>query len=309
MREYHPPVLDLHDVCSNTVTPDALKAAASQFDAAMRAHGVLYIENCGVSDLLVSTLRRQAFEYFHAAKMDKSDSEVYGAEGYTAIGRETVETSRTKHVSPARDIVESLVLYSADSPACPSQLRDTVREYLQHTRRIMLLLVRLMAHALDEPNIANMFDDIGHPLKLAHYPVDVAGTQGYGAHKDYGGFTILSQQHDAFPNQGALHVLVDDAWCVVPPRKSSLLVNAGELIQRWTNDVYKSPLHRVVLDQKRTKSRISIVFFSGPKSHTVVAPLKSLCSLESPPKYHPVNAHEWIQNKLQLNNGNTSSRD
>ncbi len=307
MREFHPPVLSLRGLWGESVSSSALDVAAARFDVAMRTHGVLYIEDCGLSDELVSRLRRKAVQFFQTGKIDKSDSDTYGAEGYTGIGRETVGTSHTNQVA-TRDIVESLVLFSADSVACPDELRDDVRQYLQHSKRISLLLVRLMAHALNEPKVIDMFDGEEYPLKIAHYPAAVSGTQGYGAHTDYGSFTLLAQEYgDAFPAQGSLQAFVDNTWCVVPPRKGALLVNSADLIERLTNGVYKTPLHRVVLAENRTQSRLSIVLFTAPKRNVKVAPLEKCCSKLSPAKYEPVIAHEFVQRKLQRNNGIATS--
>ena len=38
----------------------------------------------------------------------------------------------------------------------------------------------------------------------------------------------------------------DGSWHGVPSRAGALLVNAGDLIQVWTNDRWRSPPHRVV---------------------------------------------------------------
>jgi hypothetical protein len=40
-------------------------------------------------------------------------------------------------------------------------------------------------------------------------------------------------------------VLVDGDWIDVAPVPGTLVVNAGDLIQRWSNDVWKSNVHRV----------------------------------------------------------------
>lgn len=306
MEEYHPPVLNLSELSGKSISPEALSLAASKFDEAMREQGVLYVKNSGVSQELIDTIRRKALNLFKTGDMNKSDAETYGAEGYTGVGREMVGTSQTNAETP-RDNVESLILYSINSAACPTELRAEIGEYFEHTTRIMLIMVKLMAYALKEAPLTELFDDQGHTLKLSHYPSNASGTQGYGAHKDYGGFTILAQDDSTV--QGSLQIFKDNEWFVVPPKKSHLLINAGELIERWTNGVYKSPLHRVALAPNRTDSRLSIVYFSGPKSDTVVSPLKQCCSRQSPSKYKPVVSHQWILHKLSLNNGNFTNNN
>ncbi len=308
MPLYHPPVLDLAGFFDDSVSPKSIDEAASKFDKAMRDTGVIYLDNCGIPEELMATLRRKALNYFRDDSSDRIYSDKYGNEGYTAMGSEMVSSSQTYQAS-VRDTVESLYIFSADSDKCPEELRDVVRDYRQRTLRVMLFLVRLMAHALGEPKLNSLFDANGHALKLAHYPAGVEGTQGYGPHKDYGSYTLLAQDDgDAFPVQGALELFSDGVWYTVPPRKGALLVNAGMLIERWTNGLYKSALHRVTLSKDRTHSRLSIVYFTSPKDHTCVKPLEQCCSKDLPPKFKPVLSHEWVQHKLDLNNGNTASK-
>ncbi len=75
-----------------------------------------------------------------------------------------------------------------------------------------------------------------HKLRLAYYPeqlVDpVPGQLRNAAHTDFAGFTILLQ--DSAP--GGLQVLMPDgSWIGVPSVPGTLVINTGDLLQRWTN--------------------------------------------------------------------------
>src|SRR6185503_17767344 len=64
-----------------------------------------------------------------------------------------------------------------------------------------------------------------------------------GPHTDVGSLTILAV-NDA---PGGLQVLFPDGeWRDVRPAPAQLVVNLGDMMGRWTNDRWKSTVHRVV---------------------------------------------------------------
>ena len=71
-------------------------------------------------------------------------------------------------------------------------------------------------------------------------PVD--GQMRMGAHTDYGSITVLLADH--VPGLQ----LRDDAgrWHDVLPPEDGFLVNIGDLLAEWTNDRWRSTMHRVV---------------------------------------------------------------
>lgn len=50
-------------------------------------------------------------------------------------------------------------------------------------------------------------------------------------------------QQDETPG---LQVHLNGEWYDVPPVKGAYIVNLGDMLQRWTNDTFRSTLHRVV---------------------------------------------------------------
>lgn len=63
---------------------------------------------------------------------------------------------------------------------------------------------------------------------------------GCGAHCDYGVLTLLVT--DGTPG---LQILKDDGWHDVPPLPGTVVVNLGDMLERWTSGKYKSNMHRV----------------------------------------------------------------
>jgi isopenicillin N synthase-like dioxygenase len=129
-------------------------------------------------------------------------------------------------------------------------------------------------------------------LRLNHYPVcpdpapadsptdPARGQLGIRHHTDAGALTVLLQ--DEHPG---LQVLRGGAWHTVAPRPGALVVNIGDVVQVWSNDVYPAPLHRVIASDAH--ARYSAPYFFNPAYETDYSPLAQ------PPRYRPINWGEF----------------
>eukprot|EP00123_Amoebidium_parasiticum_P021061 comp60925_c0_seq1/m.47878 comp60925_c0_seq1/g.47878 ORF comp60925_c0_seq1/g.47878 comp60925_c0_seq1/m.47878 type:complete len:314 (-) comp60925_c0_seq1:562-1503(-) len=306
------PVIDLGPY--RTGTPQEREAVARQWDDAFRKVGFAAVVGHGVSSGVIEGLYDSALSFFKLPLEEKLHyclNKGYGHGGYVPVGVEAVGRSRGDTTLPP-DVVENMVFNSAGDerdavPEEPPQFRSAVQEYWRAMQDLLQLLLEISAQALSLPR--DHFTPSYGPtackcnLRLAHYPPQqtppAPGQLRYGAHTDYTGFTILRQ--DDCP--GGLEVLMGDEWVPVPPLAGSFVINAGDLIQQWTNDRWLSNLHRVTnppigLD----RSRLSLVFFTGPHDDTLVTPLSTCCSDENPSKYPPVRSGEHLRRKLGLTN-------
>jgi isopenicillin N synthase-like dioxygenase len=76
------------------------------------------------------------------------------------------------------------------------------------------------------------------------------------------------------------------------------VVNIGDMMAQWTNDVWVSTLHRVANPEAgQLARRQSIAFFQNTNYDTIIKPLATCVSEANPPRYEATPAGEWLVDK------------
>lgn len=117
-------------------------------------------------------------------------------------------------------------------------------------------------------------------LAPLYYPPLPQNTQkiSAGAHTDFGCLTLLAQK-----DIGGLEICgADDIWRAVPPLNNMLVVNIGDMLERWTAGRYRSTRHRV--QNKSGCDRYSIAYFFDPDPDADLSPLPNCVANYSDPK-------------------------
>jgi isopenicillin N synthase-like dioxygenase len=126
-------------------------------------------------------------------------------------------------------------------------------------------------------------------LRLLHYWPESHNANhstahiGAGAHTDYGLLTLL-QQDDV----GGLQVFNKHTsqWLKVPYIEGALVVNIGDMMERWSSKQFQSTIHRVISNPD--KHRYSVPFFFSPNIDTPIQPFATQKgSLRSTPLSFP----------------------
>ncbi len=168
-------------------------------------------------------------------------------------------------------------------------------------KRVVLAqqLARVLALSLnlDETYFEEMFQYPNAAFVLNYYPPPAPGAArksqwSFSPHTDYSAFTLLSQDM-----LGGLQVRnAAGDWIDVPPVAGAFVVNIGDLLATWTNDLYASTLHRAM--NTGDVARISVPLFVSPLGTTVVKCLETCCGPNNPPRYEPVTAAAYVRNLL-----------
>jgi isopenicillin N synthase-like dioxygenase len=186
-------------------------------------------------------------------------------------------------------------------PAGLPGFRSALEEYFGACERLALRLLEATCAGLGVAPTRLHASFVGaHTsfLRLNHYPrseapapagapaLSTRGEFGVGPHSDAGALTILAQ--DDVPSLQVYHA---GRWISVAPRADSLVINTGDMLQVWSNDRYRAPLHRVLARSDR--ERVSAPFFYNPSYESDCAPLEGVVDAEHPPRYRPVNWGEF----------------
>lgn len=148
--------------------------------------------------------------------------------------------------------------------------RQAVWTYFGEAGRVARCLCRIFVEALgvDAGLFERATDHSIDVLRMNHYALPAgtdpgaAGSSGMGAHTDYGIVTVLW----ADPVPGLQVLGRDGRWHDVIPAEGALLVNLGDLTARWTQDRWRSTLHRVqapVVDGAIVRRRSAAYFHDG----------------------------------------------
>jgi isopenicillin N synthase-like dioxygenase len=89
-------------------------------------------------------------------------------------------------------------------------------------------------------------------------------------------------------------------WIAVPSIADAFVINVGDMLAQWTNDRWRSTLHRVVNPPCNAGARRqSMAFFHNANFHCEVACLPTCTSPENPPRYAPVLAGPHLVAKFR----------
>jgi len=310
------PVVDLD-------APDA----ARRIDEACEAIGFLSVVGHGVRRPIIDRMLEQTAQFFALPLDEKLALHPPRPDvdrGYAAKGSEGLVYSLGVDGAPP-DLFEAFNLgpdrwpagdpiYEAERdrifapniwPARPPELRPALVAYFEAVRGLAHRLTGLFALALglETQFFEDKTDHSTDTMRVNHYerspaePAPLPGQLRMGAHTDYGIVTVLYA--DAVP--GLQIVGPDGEWHDVVPVEGAFLVNLGDLLAEWTNDRWRSTLHRVVPPDPVTSGparRRSVAFFHDGNYDALVECLPTCRSSANPPKYPPTTAGEPLMAKL-----------
>ncbi|RCV11813.1 hypothetical protein SEVIR_2G225600v4 [Setaria viridis] len=297
------PVVDL-------ASPD-LRAAATSIRQACVEYGFFYVVNHGIERALMERVLAESRKFFERPVEEKMALRKNSSHrGYTAPYSEKVDdnpdsrdSKETFYIGPEEDDDSHNNVNQWPSEECFPSWRKTMMSYHANALVTGKRILSLIALSLDLD--AEFFQKNGAfeiptaVLRLLHYAGNVNASDdrniGAAAHSDYGMLTLLAT--DGTPG---LQICREkdrhpQLWEDVHHINGSLIVNIGDLLERWTNCVFRSTLHRVV---PVGKERYSVAFFIDPSPNLVIQCMESCCNEAYPPRFPPIKSGDYLEERL-----------
>ena len=206
-----------------------------------------------------------------------------------------------------------------DGDEAGAEFKKVMQEFHNKCKDLHCLVMRAIAlgMGLGEHFFDGYTGKGDNNLRLLHYPgvskrVFEQSTQQMraGEHSDYGSITLLFQDQ-----AGGLQVMTPSGKFVdATPIEGTVVVNAGDLLMRWSNDLIKSTKHRVVKPPVVVKgegegegreewcpARYSVAYFCNPDYDRWIEALPGTWEGEKGgKKYAGINSGEYLVQRLSV---------
>ncbi|KAG7096712.1 hypothetical protein E1B28_004126 [Marasmius oreades] len=327
------PVIDFKKFRSANSAAEKKKTADEIVDA-FKESGFIYVEGHGIPADTVSDVFKKSADFFKLpteVKMKLAWEDPRSNRGYVQMGRERVTQSKdaaeiAQLRAKAPDYKESMEIgrdwdsewknmwpRESDAPGFKSKMLAFYQSC--HDLHVEIMRSVALGLGLEERFFDRKIDQQCHNLRLLSYPavkrslLEGEGQARAGAHSDYGTLTLLFQDSvflRYIPSVGGLQVRNPNtgSYVAAVPIPGTIVINVGDLLARWSNDVLRSTLHRVVTPSHTineietvTPGRQSIAFFCNPNFDAEITCLPT-CGPEA--KYPVVNAGNYIIGRLTV---------
>ncbi|KAB2575296.1 putative iron/ascorbate oxidoreductase [Lasiodiplodia theobromae] len=332
---------------------DAKRAVAKQLDNALSTVGFVYLKNHGVPQERVDEAFAWSKKFFDLPTSTKnlaphppggSHHRGYSGLGIEKVSQHVFDEETISALRQVPDVKESYETGNVTDTRQPNiwlpddklpGFRAFMESFFIDCDGMIHTLLRALALSLSLPTedyLSAAHSRSPFQLRLLHYPPvplrALAGSQGeedgegkatasrIGAHSDFGSLTILFQ--DAVGGLEVEDPHQQGSFHPAPPVEGTLLVNVGDLLERWSNGRWRSTVHRVgappverlreagaVVEgaggrEEMCKARYSIPFFSAPNDDAVIEALPG-CWDEgaNPKKYEAVTAEQYVTMRME----------
>ncbi|KAK1420963.1 hypothetical protein QVD17_22962 [Tagetes erecta] len=172
-------------------------------------------------------------------------------------------------------------------PQNPAHFREVVDEYGSKIELMNEVVLKALARSLKlEENC--FLDQYGTTSRLLarfnYYPPCPWSDKvlGLKPHSDGSAVTFLLQDKDV----EGLQILKDGQWFGVPIVPNALTINVGDQMEIMSNGIFKSPIHRVLVNSK--DQRVTVAMFCMPQTEKDIEPVDGLITDDMPRLYKNV---------------------
>lgn len=304
------PSVDLADFLSG----DAVKRNdfVQKLGKAYEEVGFVAVKNHGVPDELIADLYKYVQEFFSLPLDHKKKYEIpelAGQRGYTSFGKEHAKGSDAPDLKeffqygqvPRDNFKEEDYPSNVQVGEVPvfNNIFDDAYRAFEKSGTALLQAIALYL-GLDEHYFDGYVHNGNSILRAIHYPPithEPASAIRAEQHEDINLITLL-----VGASADGLEILTKQGeWIAVTSLPEQIVVNVGDMLQRFTNNKLMSTTHRVVNPKRDLwhTSRFSIPFFLHPRSSMSLRCLESCVDEDHPIAYEDTTAGEYLDERLR----------
>ena len=278
------------------------------------ATGFVYTRH-DLSEDMLDTAYGMLAEFFSLTQEVKADYTVPGAHGQTGYTGLLVETAASSDQPDWKEMLNWASPIAPGHPlkrkfpaAYPDQvtpegavpgITKVLYRFHDAIADLQRRFLRVIAEAIGCHE--TFFDDMvkdGPTLTRAirYPPMGEMPDQGHvwaGAHGDINLITALPRA-----TAPGLQVMVDDEWVDAVAPGGQVIINTGIMLERLTNGTIPIGWHRVVAAPGFEGERYSVVQFCHPRPWTILSPVPSCCTPETPQRFAAISAADALDEVL-----------
>ncbi|CEL56404.1 hypothetical protein RSOLAG1IB_07790 [Rhizoctonia solani AG-1 IB] len=295
------PVIDISGLSGDT---DSKAQVISAIQEACIHVGFFYVKNHGIDEASIASAIDAARRFYGLPMEEKMKLDFHKTthfRGYYPIvkkkyfhesfelgpevNRPSVSSLSGPNLWPSEDIIPGF--------------REPVLKYYQDVVELGMKLLTAFALALNLPDeyFVDKVQTSPATMRITHYPpqAEVVDNEGSGLeeHTDFQLFTVLWQDDKA----GLQALNPFGQWIDVVPIPGTLVINVADQLSRWTNDIFKSVVHRVI--NKSGAQRYSMPLFFGLDHDVMLEALPSCVSESRPARYEPILAGDHVRARFE----------
>ncbi|KAJ5587401.1 uncharacterized protein N7459_003166 [Penicillium hispanicum] len=319
-----------------TGTPSDKHAVALSITSAFKTSGFLYLKAHGIPPSVVSRVFASSARFFGRPQAQKDGlgwTTPQSNRGYIAVGREKLASlEQTGEIGSMReavpDLKETMEIGREGVDGLPNRwpdhlddegrdFKETMLSFFETCKNLHRQIMSAIALGMNLPEhfFDEFVDEGDNNLRLLHYPPvrkDIfqknPNQVRAGEHSDYGSITLLFQdRHGGLQVRSPRGTFVD-----ATPIADTIVVNAGDLLARWSNDTIKSTRHRVIEPHKPAindegdhpsdsyPARYSIAYFCNPNTDKLIEALPGTYGedIQVNKKYSDITAGDYLHQRL-----------
>ena len=298
MATYPIPIVDLRGPEGGARDPDEVATAVV---SALEQRGFMYLRGHALGERIDAafSMSREFFAADTDAKARVRYQDAHANFGYQGIEAESLDPAAAPDLKESFTMRNAPALAAADprwpSHAFRAQAVDFHAAALAQAQDVLALIARGLG--LVPAHFAPLHSGENVTLRYLHYPAGQVARRpdqlGAGVHTDYGAITLLFQD-----DVGGLEVCdAQNRWIPASPIEGCVVVNTGDLMERWTNGRLRSTPHRV-RPVAGNRDRYSIALFVDPDSSVRIECLPGCSGVDNPARYPTVTAGEHLQQRI-----------